>query len=155
PPSLPQWVLDIDTDTLVIVDEHVKLGNIKRVKLLRFLTDRGATIRCLGDDRQLPSIEAGGAHTDMAHASPEQTVTLSHVVRFASTGEARASIGVRDGDPMALAWYLDHDRIHAGHSGSVYEDTFQAWAADAAIGRDTVMLARGHDIVGQLNARAR
>ncbi|MGW5441573.1 MobF family relaxase [Nocardia asteroides] len=155
PPSLPQWVLDIDADTLVIVDEHVKLGNTKRWKLLRFLTDRGATIRCVGDDRQLPAIEAGGAHTDMAHASPEQTLTLSHVVRFASTGEATASIGLRDGDPMALAWYLDHDRIHAGHSGSIYEDTFQAWAADTAAGRDTVMLAHGHDIVGQLNARAR
>lgn len=155
PPSLPQWVLDIDSTTLVIVDEHVKLGNTKRLRLLQFLTDRGATIRCIGDDRQLPAIEAGGADTEMAYASPKQVLTLSHVVRFASTGEANASIGVRDGDPMALAWYLDHGRIAAGHSGSVYDDTYRGWAADAAAGRDTVMLARGHDIVGQLNARAR
>src|SRR5690606_28155778 len=40
-PALPQWVLDIDADTLVIVDEHVKLGTRKRLRLLRFLTDRG------------------------------------------------------------------------------------------------------------------
>ncbi|MGW5569644.1 MobF family relaxase [Nocardia thailandica] len=154
-PSLPQWVLDIDTDTLVIVDEHVKLGNTKRLKLLQFLTSSGATIRFLGDDHQLPAIEASGAHTDMAHATPEQVLTLSHVVRFASTGEATASIGIRDGDPMALAWYLDHDRVHAGHTGSVYEDTYQAWARDVASGHNTIMLARSHDVVGQLNARAR
>ncbi|MFD6218078.1 AAA family ATPase, partial [Nocardia salmonicida] len=155
PPSLPQWVLDIDDRTLVIVDEHVKLGNTKRLHLLQFLSGRGATVRCIGDDKQLPAIEAGGADTDMNAASPEQTLTLSHVVRFASTGEATASIGLRDGDPAALAWYLDNNRIHAGHTGSVYDDTYQAWTADDLTGRDTVMLAPTHEVVTALNARAR
>ncbi|MFD3707429.1 MobF family relaxase [Nocardia sp. NPDC058658] len=155
PPSLPQWVLDIDAHTLVIVDEHVKLGNTKRLQLLRFLTTRGATVRCIGDDHQLPAIEAGGADTDMTAASPEQTLTLSHVVRFASTSEATASLGLREGDPSALAWYLDNDRIHGGHSGSVYDETYQAWVADHLAGRDAVMLAPTRDVVTALNARAR
>ncbi|MFE9790049.1 AAA family ATPase [Nocardia salmonicida] len=155
PPSLPQWVLDIDDRTLVIVDEHVKLGNTKRLQLLRFLSAREATVRCIGDDKQLPAIEAGGADADMNAASPEQALTLSHVVRFASTGEATASIGLREGDPSALAWYLDNDRIHAGHTGSVYDDTYQAWATDDLEGRDVVMLAPTHDVVTALNARAR
>ncbi|MFD4433343.1 MobF family relaxase, partial [Nocardia sp. NPDC058497] len=154
-PSLPQWVLDIDDRTLVIVDEHVKLGNLTRLRLLQFLSTRGATVRCIGDDRQLPAIEAGGADTDMAAASPEQTVTLSHVVRFASTGEATASIGLREGDAAALAWYLDNDRIHAGHTGSVYDNTYTAWAPDHHAGRDAVMLAPTHEVVTALNARAR
>ncbi|WP_267466315.1 MobF family relaxase [Nocardia cyriacigeorgica] len=154
-PSLPQWVLDIDAETLVIVDEHVKLGNHKRLKLLRFLAARGATIRCIGDDQQLASIEAGGAHADMADAAPEHTLTLTHVVRFASTGEATASVGLRDGDPAALGWYLDHGRIHAGHAGAIHDDTYTAWATDHAAGRDTVMLAATHDTVTALNARAR
>ncbi|MFI8974207.1 MobF family relaxase [Nocardia asteroides] len=155
PPSLPQWVLDIGSATLVIVDEHVKLGNLKRLRLLQFLSARGATVRCIGDDRQLAAIEAGGADADMANASPEPSVTLSHVVRFASTGEATASIGLRDGDPFALAWYLDNDRVHAGHTGSVYDDTYTAWAADHHAGRDAVMLAPTHQVVTALNARAR
>ncbi|MEU3010066.1 MobF family relaxase [Nocardia asteroides] len=154
-PSLPQWVLDIDDRTLVIVDEHVKLGNLKRLRLLQFLTTRGATVRCIGDDRQLPAIDAGGADSDMAIASPEQMVTLSHVVRFASTGEATASIGLRDGDPSALAWYLDNDRIHSGHTGSVYDNTYAAWAADHHAGLDAVMLAPTREVVTALNARAR
>ncbi|TDP28238.1 MobF family relaxase [Nocardia ignorata] len=155
PPSLPQWVLDIDNTTLVIVDEHVKLSNTKRLRLLQFLSGRGATVRCIGDDRQLPAIEAGGSDADMNAASPEQTLTLSHVVRFASTGEATASIGLREADPAALAWYLDNDRIHAGHSGSVYDDTYQAWTADVLAGRDAIMLAPTHEVVTALNARAR
>ncbi|MBF6100473.1 relaxase domain-containing protein [Nocardia cyriacigeorgica] len=155
PPGLPQWVLDIDAETLVIVDEHVKLGNHKRLKLLQFLTARGATIRCIGDDHQLSSIEAGGAHADMADAAPEHALTLTHVVRFAASGEATASVGLRDGDPAALGWYLDHDRIHGGHAGAIHDDTYTAWAADRLAGRDAVMLAATHDTVTALNARAR
>ncbi|MGW4368052.1 MobF family relaxase [Nocardia takedensis] len=155
PPPLPQWVLDIDADTLVIVDEHVKIGTLKRLKLLRFLADRGATIRCLGDDRQLPAIEAGGVDADMAAAAPEQTLTLTHVVRFASTAEASASLMLREGDPAALGWYLDNDRIHGGHTGSTHDDAYTAWAHDHAAGRDAIMLAANHDTVTALNARAR
>ncbi|MFE6926076.1 hypothetical protein ACFVAV_34040 [Nocardia sp. NPDC057663] len=50
---------------------------------------------------------------------------------------------------------MDNGRIHAGHLGSVYEDTYQAWAADTANGSDAVMLAPTHDIVTALNVRAR
>ncbi|MBF6543377.1 MobF family relaxase [Nocardia brasiliensis] len=154
-PHLPQWVLDITDTTLVILDEHVTVPTTKRLHLLRYLTRRGATVRCLGDDRQLPSIDAGGAAADMAHAAPQEPVTLTEVVRFASRGEALASKGIRVGDPLALAWYLDHGRIHAGHLGSVYEDTYQGWATDTAEGAHAVMLAPTRDIVTALNLRAR
>ncbi len=152
---LPQWVLDIDETTLVIVDEHVTLPTTKRLQLLRYLAGRGATVRCIGDDRQLLAIDAGGVHADMTHAAPGQASTLTEVVRFAQRGEALASIGLREGDPLALAWYLDNGRIHAGHLGTVYEDAYQAWAADITNGSDAVMLAPTHDIVTALNVRAR
>lgn len=154
-PLLPQWVLDIDHTTLVIVDEHVTLPAAKRLQLLRYLTGRGATVRCIGDDQQLSAIDAGGVDADMAHASPAPETTLTEVVRFAHRGEALASKGIREGDPTALAWYLDNGRIHAGHLGSVYEDTYRAWATDTANGSDAVMLAPTHDTVTALNVRAR
>ncbi|WP_433194003.1 MobF family relaxase [Nocardia sp. CA-107356] len=155
PPSLPQWILDIDPDTLVIVDEHVKIGNLKRLRLLRFLHDRSATIRCIGDPHQLASIEAGGADTDMDTAAPEATMTLTHVVRFASNAEATASLQLREGDPAALGWYLDNGRIHAGHEGATHDDAYTAWITDHLAGHNTIMLAATHDIVTELNARAR
>ncbi|MEV0357765.1 MobF family relaxase [Nocardia sp. NPDC050697] len=155
PPNLPQWVLDIDIATLVIVDEHVTIPTTKRLKLLRYLTSRNATVRCIGDDRQLSAIDAGGVDADMAHASPHQAPELSEVVRFARRGEALASKRLREGDPTALAWYLDNGRIHAGHRGTVYDDAYRAWAADIAAGADAVMLAPTHDIAAVLNLRAR
>lgn len=155
PPQLPEWVLEIGPDTLVIVDEHVKVGNLKRLRLLQFLTDRGATVRCIGDDRQLPAIDAGGVDADMATAAPEHTLTLTHVVRFASRAESAASLRLRNGDSAALGWYLDNDRIHAGHTGATHDDTYTAWIADHHAGRDAIMLAGTHEVVSALNARAR
>ncbi|WP_194817981.1 MobF family relaxase [Nocardia sp. XZ_19_385] len=155
PPHLPQWVLQIDHTTMVIVDEHVKIGDRKRLRLLQFLTARDATIRCLGDPRQLSSIEAGGAHADMSEASGEAVLSLSHVVRFASHGEASASLMLREGDPAALGYYLDHGRIHSGSAATVHDDAYTRWIADYLGGRDTIMLARIHTIVDELNRRAR
>ncbi|MGI5219299.1 MobF family relaxase [Nocardia sp. CA-290969] len=155
PPPLPEWVLQIGADTLVIIDEHVKVGNLKRLRLLQFLTDQGATVRCIGDDRQLPAIGAGGADADMAATAPEHTLTLTHVVRFASRAESAASLRLRDGDAAALGWYLDNDRIHAGHTGATHDDAYTAWIADHRAGRDAIMLAGTHEVVAALNARAR
>ncbi|MFI9410118.1 MobF family relaxase [Nocardia gamkensis] len=155
PPALPEWVLQIDSGTLVIVDEHVKLGNHKRLRLLQFLAQRGATVRCIGDDHQLPSIEAGGADADMHAAAPDQTLTLTHVVRFASSAEATASLQLRAGDPAALGWYLDNGRVHGGHHGATHDDAFTAWMNDHLAGRAAIMLAANHEVVTALNARAR
>ncbi|MEV6136359.1 AAA family ATPase [Nocardia sp. NPDC051990] len=44
--SLPQWVLQIDQNTLVIIDEHVKVGNLKRLHRLRAAENR--SIRGVG-----------------------------------------------------------------------------------------------------------
>ncbi|WP_062995190.1 MobF family relaxase [Nocardia mikamii] len=51
PPHLPAWLHQVDARTLVVVDEHVKLGDDKRLRLFEFLTHRDAAIRCLGDTR--------------------------------------------------------------------------------------------------------
>ncbi|MBF6173607.1 MobF family relaxase [Nocardia blacklockiae] len=152
-PSLPQWVLQIDTGTLVVVDEHVRLGDDKRLRLFEFLAAREATIRCVGDDAQLPSIEAGGTAADTADAA--RATTLTHVVRFADRAEATATLYLRDGDPAGLAYYLDHQRVHAGAHGAVHDDAYTAWIAEHTSGRDAIMLAPTHDIVTDLNDRAR
>ncbi|MFE3795751.1 MobF family relaxase [Nocardia tengchongensis] len=153
PPSLPQWVLDIDARTLVIVDEHVRLGDDKRLRLFEFLLDRRAAVRCVGDDHQLPAIEAGGSAADTADAA--RASALTQVVRFASSIEASASLALREGDPSALGFYLDHQRIRSGSSAAVREQAYAGWIADDLGGRDTVMLAATNDIVTALNDQAR
>ncbi|MBF6278531.1 hypothetical protein A9X06_08675 [Mycobacterium sp. 852002-51759_SCH5129042] len=151
--AVPRWVTQIDDRTLVIIDEHIKLSDRKRLQLFEFLTARGATVRCVGDDRQLPAIEAGGAGIDTTHTS--DAITLTHVVRFADTAEATAGLALRDGDPSGLGFYLDHQRIHSGSAATVVDKAYAAWFADQHAGRDTIMLAPTHDIVTDLNDRAR
>ncbi|MBF4996706.1 relaxase domain-containing protein [Nocardia sp. BSTN01] len=150
PPQLPEWLLEIDARTLVVVDEHVKLGDDKRLRLFEFLTHRDATIRCLGDTAQLPSIDPGGTATDLTNS-----VTMTDVVRIADPHEAAASLALREGDPAGLGYYLDHQRIHSGSPAAIADKTYMAWFADHHAGRDTLMLAPTHDLVADLNTRAR
>ncbi|MFE9328252.1 MobF family relaxase [Nocardia sp. NPDC052278] len=155
PPSLPQWVLDIDSDTLVIVDEHVQISDADRLRMLIFLRSRNATVRFIGDDEQLSAIDAGGAVHDMIDATGDWTQTLTHVVRFRDDAEASASLLLREGDPAGLGFYLDRGRVHVGSPASVADGAFAGWLADYAAGLDTVMLGATHEIVGELNSLAR
>ncbi|MBY8862865.1 relaxase domain-containing protein [Nocardia sp. CA2R105] len=151
--SVPQWVLQIGHNTLVIVDEHIKLGDDKRLRLFEFLTARDAVIRCVGDDRQLPAIEAAGSAADTADAA--RASTLSHVVRFTDTAEGSANLLLRDGDPAGFAYYLDHQRVHSGAPATAHDHAYAGWIADHLTDRDALMLAPTHAIVTDLNERAR
>lgn len=153
PPSLPQWVLELDAHTLVIVDEHVRISDDKRLTLFEFLLTRHAVVRCVGDNRQLPSIDAGGSAADTADA--DRASTLTHVVRFRSPTEASASLALREGDPSALGFYLDHQRVRSGSPAAVREQAYAGWIADRLADRDTVMLAATNEIVTGLNDQAR
>lgn len=155
PLSLPQWVLDINADTLVIVDEHVQMSDHDRLALLRFLNARGATVRLIGDDMQLSAIDAGGVVGDMIAAAGDLTQSLTHVVRFDSDAEAAASLLLREGDPTGLGFHLDNQRVKVGSPASVIDDVFAAWWDDYSAGQDAVMLAATHRTVNELNALAR
>ncbi|WP_280483942.1 MobF family relaxase [Nocardia farcinica] len=152
-PSLPQWVLDIDNRTLVIVDEHMQIADLPRLRMLTYLLARGATIRMIGDDQQLPAVDASGAAADMMRAHPP--VSLTHVVRFTDSAEASASLMLREGSAAALGFYLDRDRIHIGAPGAVVDAAFTAWRRDDEHGRDSIMLAPTHALVAELNTLAR
>ncbi|WP_433734852.1 MobF family relaxase (plasmid) [Nocardia sp. CA-129566] len=149
----PEWMRDIDAETLVIVDEAAKAATTNLDAAVRFLLDRGASVRLIGDDQQLAAVAAGGIVRDIAYEAG--SLTLSRVMRFTDPGERAASLAVRQGDPAALAFYADHDRIHTGAIGAVTEQAFAAWAADTAAGMDSILLAPTRAMVAQLNARAR
>ena len=97
---------------------------------------------------------------DIAHA--QGAVTLSPVLRFTDpdTGrpnhaEGAASLALRDGDPAALGYYIDHRRVHVGELDTATDHAYAAWSADRAAGRDAIMLAPTRDLVAELNDRAR
>ncbi len=155
PPSLPQWILDIDETTLVIIDEHVQIPDLARLRVLIFMLGRGATVRLLGDQWQLQSIDAGGSARDMIAVAGADVLTLTDVVRFADNAEAAASLAIREGNSAGLGFYLDRDRVRIGSPASVVNGAFHAWLADHLARRDTIMLASTHAVVDELNALAR
>jgi conjugative relaxase-like TrwC/TraI family protein len=159
PPDDParKWFQTIGPDTLIILDEAGMASTLDLDSVIAYTLARGATVRLIGDDKQLSSVAAGGVLRDLADAS--DTVTLSTVVRFtdSETGlaEAAASLALRVGDPAAIGFYIDHGRVHVGAERTAADMAYEAWAADLAAGRDSILLAPTNDQVAQLNERAR
>lgn len=152
-PELPEWVRDIGPGTLVILDEAGKTPTLKLDAAVSWLLERGASIRAVGDDRQLSSVAAGGVIRDIVHHAG--AISLTRVVRFADPAEQAASLALREGDPAALAHYADHGRIHVGTLGDAITTAFRAWRTDTRAGRDSALLAPTRDLVARLNVLAR
>jgi len=144
---------EVDAATLIIVDEAGMADTLSLAELLDFALPRGASVRLIGDDRQLSAIGAGGVLRDLRRV--HGAVELDEVLRFVNDGEKAASLALRQGDPTALGWYLDHDRIHAGSSDTALDGALQAWKADTDRGLDSLMLASTRLDVAELNRRAR
>ena len=158
------WLTTIGPDTLVVIDEAGMASNPDLGKAIAFVLARGGSVRLIGDDQQLAAIGAGGVLRDIA--AREGAVTLSQVMRFVhpsghphagtpNHAEGAASLALRDGDPAALGYYLDQQRVHVGDLSTCADDAYAAWRADRGDGRDAIMLAPTRDLVAQLNTRAR
>jgi len=149
----PGWAQNIDQRTLLIVDEAGMASTGDLAAVTRFALQRGASIRLIGDDRQLASVSAGGVLRDIKAAVG--VVTLTELIRFRDQGEGAASLALRTGDITAIGFYLDRDRVHVGDLTTATDHAYTAWTADRAAGLDTIMLAPTRDLVTGLNVRAR
>ena len=158
--SPPAWMTRIGPDSLVIIDEAAMAGTPDLADAIDHITGRGGSVRLIGDDQQLAAIGAGGVLRDLA--AQHGAVTLSQVMRFTDPtsgapnhAEGAASLALRDGDPAAIAYYLDHGRVHVGDLTTCTDDAYTGWSADRARGRDSIMLAPTRELVAELNRRAR
>ncbi|MGY2089177.1 MobF family relaxase [Nocardia gipuzkoensis] len=149
----PDWVRAIGARTLVVLDEAAKTPTLKLDSAVSWLIERGASVRAVGDDRQLSSVQAGGVIRDIVHHAG--AATLTSVVRFDNPSERAASLALRHGDTAAIAFYTDHGRVHVGTLGAAVHAAYRAWRVDYAQGRDVALLAPTNELVRQLNALAR
>jgi conjugative relaxase-like TrwC/TraI family protein len=151
--EMPDWAAAVGPSTLLIIDEAGMAGTLSLDTAIQFAIDRGASVRLIGDDQQLAAIGAGGVLRDITHT--HGTLRLNELHRFTDPAEAAASLALRDGDPEALDFYLDHGRVHVGDGATTTEDAFNAWVSDRAAGLDAIMIAPTRHLVAELNARAR
>ena len=142
----------IGSGTLIVIDEAGMADTLTLASVIELAVTRGASVRLIGDDRQLAAIGAGGLLRDIT--ATHGAIRLDELVRFTDPGEAEASLALRDGDRAALGFYLDNDRVHVGDVASCLDDVFAAWSRERAGGRDCLMLAPTRELVRELNLRA-
>jgi hypothetical protein len=145
--------LSLDDGTLVLVDEAGMANTPDLARLVDHAVNAGASVRLVGDDRQLAAIGAGGILRDLAETTG--AVSLDTAVRFSDPNEAAAALGIRDGSPTSLDFYTDNGRVQVGDENTAGLSAYAAWAADRAAGRDSLLIAATRDQVTALNAKAR
>jgi conjugative relaxase-like TrwC/TraI family protein len=152
-----KWYRSIDRKSLIIVDEAAMASTADLDALITHALAQGASVRLIGDDQQLASVSAGGVLKDLADRYG--ALSLSTVIRFTDpvigAAEGAASLALRNGDPAALAFYLDHHRVHVGADDVAADDAYRAWARDVSQQCDSILLAPTNDLVAVLNERAR
>jgi conjugative relaxase-like TrwC/TraI family protein len=152
-----KWYSTIGPETLIIVDEAAMASTADLDAVITHALATGASVRLIGDDQQLASVSAGGVLTDLADRYG--ALTLSTVMRFTDpalgSAEGAASLALRNGDPAALAFYLDHHRVHVGADAVAADAAYRAWAHDVSQRSDSILLAPTNELVAELNERAR
>jgi DNA primase catalytic core len=149
----PEWAADIGPSTLAVIDEAGMADTLSLDAAVGYIVDRGGSVRLIGDDQQLSAIGAGGVLRDIQ--ATHGAVRLTEPLRFTDPAEAAASLALRDGEPEAIGFYLDNQRIHVGDLSTTTEHVFAAWQHDRSTGLDSIMLAPTRDLVAALNQRAR
>ncbi|MGQ0847081.1 MAG: MobF family relaxase [Sporichthyaceae bacterium] len=139
---------------LVICDEASLAATADLHALVTAAAAAGAKVVLVGDHHQLGAVGAGGAFALLADRP--RAVELRSLWRFAEPWEAHATQALRAGGELAsaLAAYSDHGRLHEGPAAEILERAYDAWAADLAAGRSSLLLAADRDTVAELNSRA-
>jgi conjugative relaxase-like TrwC/TraI family protein len=151
PPQATPYTLN-PGDT-VLVDEAGLASTLHLDRLLAIAASRGATVRLLGDYRQLSAPGCGGALRLIA--TEAGAAELTTLYRFADPAEASATLRLRDGDSAGLDFYVNHGRIRCGSLQAMTDAAYNGWKADMTVGFTTIMAAAANASVTELAARAR
>jgi Ti-type conjugative transfer relaxase TraA len=140
---------------VLIVDEAGMVGTRALADLAEHAARADAKLVLVGDDRQLPEIQAGGAFR--AVADRVETIELRDVHRQTHEWDRDALTHLRDGDLEQWAQaYVDHDRVVvAERADQLRERLVEDWCQQQRPGEDSLMLALRRSDVAELNQAAR
>jgi conjugative relaxase-like TrwC/TraI family protein len=147
--------LQLGANDVIVVDEAGMVGTRALAGLVHSAEHGGAKVVLVGDPRQLPEIEAGGALSGLIERIG--AVELTENRRQRSSWERVALDALRMGRPhVALATYERAGRIHAASTMAETQHALvERWAGSFRHGHDAVMLAASRREVAQLNDLAR
>ena len=137
-------LLGVEAKSVIVVDEAGMVSTRDLERLVFHATRRGASVILVGDDRQLPEIEAGGAFRALSQLL--DAIQLTENRRQHEPWEREALDELRCGDVAnAVVAYTEHERLHLCDSAPA---TRAAMVADWAV-------ARGEDTSARMYALAR
>ncbi len=140
---------------IVVLDEAGMVGTRQLARLLDEASTVGAKVVLVGDPRQLPEIDAGGAVAGLIERLGAVELTGNH--RQGAAWERMALDELRHGNPIwGLAAFELADRVHCAPSmKEARSQLVEAWLMARVTGDDSVMLAVNRDDVSALNQLAR
>ncbi|MEJ7891617.1 MAG: MobF family relaxase [Solirubrobacteraceae bacterium] len=138
---------------VLVIDEAGMLGTRDAAALARHVERSAGKFVLVGDHRQLPELEAGGAFRGLVRRG--HATELVENRRQVEVWERRAVDDLRDGRvESALAAYREHGRVHIdSHAEATRDRVVADWLA--ASDTDAVMIAARRSDVHDLNTRAR
>jgi ATP-dependent exoDNAse (exonuclease V) alpha subunit len=142
---------ELDTRTVLVVDETAMVGTRKLAPLLEHAARAGSKVVLVGDDRQFASIDAGGGFRALRLRLGASELTVNR--RQVQEWEQRAIEDVRAGRvEEAICAYAEHDRVQAfdardDRDRAVLNDWWQAHQA----GEEPVIYAHRRAQVDRLN----
>lgn len=100
----------LNSKTLVIVDEAGMLGTTLSVELFHVLKKSGSKVILVGDDRQLSSVERGGAFSFLAERYKSQSVELHEVRRQTTLWQKETSEALSENHVTKAADLLEENK---------------------------------------------
>ncbi|MDE0137313.1 MAG: relaxase domain-containing protein, partial [bacterium] len=134
----------------VIVDEAGQLDTRTLAALAGRAAQVGARMILVGDTAQQGAVGAGGvfhALSDRPDLVP--AAVLSELWRFSDHDEARATIGLRQGQKTALDYHHKRGRVHDSTEAEVAGFAAAWW--EERRGLDTIITAPTLSLVGEIN----
>jgi len=148
----------LPTGAIVVVDEAGMVGTRQLASIADLVEQASGKLILIGDDLQLPEIDAGGLFRALADRLP--TVELTDNVRQQNEWERSALTQLREGSAgQVIETYRQRGRVHVGRSR---HDTIARAVADwyrhVAVAGDLtsgLLIAHNNDTVTGLNQHAR
>jgi conjugative relaxase-like TrwC/TraI family protein len=143
---------------VVVVDEASMVGTRQIAALSDQIEEAGGKLILIGDDHQLPEIEAGGLFHALVSRLP--AVELTENIRQREEWERRALAQLRDGSvDQAVEMYRQHRRLVIGKNrddilSQAVDDWYQHVAETGNLA-DALLLAHDNKTVADLNELAR
>jgi conjugative relaxase-like TrwC/TraI family protein len=152
PSRPPDPAFDLGAGTTVVVDEAATASTPKLGELFRLADEKDWRLVLVGDPRQFTAVGRGGMFAHLVNTYG--AIELDQVHRFQHEWERQASLGLRTGDPTALAEYDRRGRLHGGTQTAMEAELIDTWKTARSQGQSVALMANTTETVDRLNQLA-